>query len=73
MRAPEERHQGAKSDAAPLELITLSIRYYKHWAPPEPRMAKLQVAGSSLVRDPDLTVSVTPRARLEPAAPGPGE
>jgi hypothetical protein len=37
MRAPEERHQGTKSDAAPLELITLSIRYYKHWAPPEPK------------------------------------
>ena len=32
-----ERHQGSKSDAAPLELITLSIRFYKHWAPPEPR------------------------------------
>jgi nanoRNase/pAp phosphatase (c-di-AMP/oligoRNAs hydrolase) len=37
MRAPEERHHGTKSDAAPSELITLSIRYYKHWAPPEPK------------------------------------
>ena len=37
MRAPEERHQGAKADAAPLELITLSIRYHKHLAPPEPK------------------------------------
>jgi hypothetical protein len=36
MRAPEERHQGTMSDAAPAELITFSIRYYKHWAPPEP-------------------------------------
>jgi hypothetical protein len=26
-----------KSDAAPPELITFSIRYYKHWAPPEPK------------------------------------
>ncbi len=31
-------HQGSKSDARrPPELITLSIRYYKHSAPPEPK------------------------------------
>jgi hypothetical protein len=29
-----------KADAAPPELIILSIRYYKHWAPPEPRNGK---------------------------------
>jgi hypothetical protein len=37
MRAPEERHQGTVSDAAPPELITFPIRYHKHWAPPEPK------------------------------------
>ena len=45
MRAPEERHQGSKSDAAPPELITVSIHYYKHWAPPEPRNGQTPVAG----------------------------
>ena len=40
MGAPEERHQGTMSDAAPPELITFSIRYYKHWAPPEPRIGQ---------------------------------
>jgi len=37
MRAPEERHQFLKSDAAPPELITLFIRDYKYSAPPEPK------------------------------------
>ena len=36
MRAPEERHQVAKSDAAPPELALSSVTDYKHKAPPEP-------------------------------------
>jgi hypothetical protein len=47
MRAPEERHQATKSDAAPLELTTLSIRYYKHLAPPEPKKCTLQAGGEA--------------------------